>query len=127
MAQPPVFAGALERFGHHGCRGLQMVAVGKHGKRAQTLAIERFYNRQRVKDIAFDHLQPVRRKRRTGKQATVFLSVISDQHNRQPALLRGWHKALENGWVCDVGKDDKWTLHGSFLGATVARPAGLGN
>jgi hypothetical protein len=54
----------------------------------------------------------------------MFLSMIGDQHNWQPALLRGWHKALENGWVCDVSKDDEWTLHGTFLGATVARPAG---
>ena len=57
----------------------------------------------------------------------MFLSMIGDQHNWQPALLRGWHKALENGWVCDVSKDDEWTLHGTFLGATVARPAGSGN
>ena len=61
------------------------------------------------------------------QQAPVLLSVVGDDHNRQPALVRGRQETLQNGWVGDMGKNDEWTLHGSFLGAAVARPGGSGN
>lgn len=57
----------------------------------------------------------------------MFLSVVGDDHDRQPAFVRGRQETFENRRVGDVSKNDERAVHGSFLGATVARPGESGN